>query len=174
MGLLTKLGLRRTRIWDRPTILDEFLDSPLHAVVFRLYLLFLWLRRTPVKPPRNRLPIRVVCISDTHDAIVPHVPNGDLLIFAGDASDDGSAAAIQAQINWLDSLPHQHKVFVCGNHDRWFDIKVRNENDAHQGVDLRDVRYLQRKSIPLTFNCGRRLNIYGAGDVPGSGSSNSA
>ena len=176
MGLLTKFGLRRSVIWERPTILDEFLDSPLQAVVFRLYLILLWLRGTPVKPPRNRQPIKVVCISDTHDAVVPHVQDGDLLIFAGDASDDGTAASIQAQIDWLDSLPHQHKVFVCGNHDSWFDITARSEVDtlSHKNVDLKSVHYLQHKSITLAFKCGRRLNVYGAPDLPRCGPTNFA
>ena len=176
MGLLTRLGLRRSMIWERPTILDEFLDSPLQAIVWRLYLVVLWLRGIPVMPPKNRQPIKVVCISDTHDAITTNVPDGDLLIFAGDSSNDGSAASIQAQLDWLDSLPHQHKVFVCGNHDSWFDINGRSEVDtlAHKNVDLKSVHYLQRKSITLAFKCGRRLNVYGAPDLPRCGPSNFA
>ncbi|RYP73655.1 hypothetical protein DL771_003543 [Monosporascus sp. 5C6A] len=176
MGLLTNLGLRRPSIWERPTALDEFLDSPLQAIIFRLYLVFLSLRGVPVRPPKNRQPIKVVCISDTHDTIVANVPDGDLLIHAGDSSNDGSAASIQAQIDWLDSLPHRHKVFVCGNHDSWFDIKARSEVDAlgQKAVDLKSVHYLQRKSITLAFKCGRRLNIYGAPDLPKCGPSNFA
>ncbi|KAI2602854.1 Metallo-dependent phosphatase [Hypoxylon sp. NC1633] len=171
MGLLVKLGLRRSMQWERPTALDWILDSPLQALVYHLYLLVLWLRGNPVKPPRNKQPIKIVFLSDTHDSIVQHVPDGDLLIHCGDMVDDGSAAAIQRQLDWLASLPHQHKVVVCGNHDSWFDISSRREEDAllHKAVDMKTLHYLERKSITLAFKGGRKLNIYGAPDLPQCG-----
>ncbi|OTA81130.1 hypothetical protein M434DRAFT_401476 [Hypoxylon sp. CO27-5] len=176
MGLLVKLGLRRRIRWEPPTLLDWFLDSPLQAIVFYLYPLILWLRGNPVKPPRNKQPIKIVFLSDTHDSIVQNVPDGDLLIHSGDLVNDGRAASIQKQIDWLDSLPHQHKVLVCGNHDNWFDINARCEEDTilHQNVDLKTVHYLERRSITLTFKGGRKLNIYGSPDIPDFGGSNSA
>ncbi|OTB03721.1 hypothetical protein M426DRAFT_321427 [Hypoxylon sp. CI-4A] len=168
MGLLVKLGLRRAIPWERPTILDWLLDSPLQALVYHLYLIILWLRGNPVKPPRNKQPIQIVLLSDTHESVVPNVPDGDLLIHCGDTVNDGTAASIQKQIDWLDSLPHQHKVLVCGNHDSWFDINSRTEEDSlgHKAVDLKSVHYLERKSITLNFKGGRKLNIYGAPDIP--------
>lgn len=170
MGLLTKLGLRRSNIWDRPTILDELLDSPLQAAVWRLYVLFVWLRGNPVRPPANRDPIRVVCLSDTHEAKPSEIPAGDLLIFAGDACNDGSAGAIQAQLDWLAALPHKHKVFVSGNHDSWFDIRTRSEADitSHADVVFNGVHHLDRKSTTLVIE-KRRLNLYGAPDIPKCG-----
>ncbi|KAI1143180.1 Metallo-dependent phosphatase [Hypoxylon sp. FL0543] len=176
MGLLVKLGLRRRIKWERPTLLDWFLDSPLQAIVFHLYLLILWLRGNPVKPPRNKQPIKIVCLSDTHESIVKDVPDGDLLIHCGDLVNNGRAASIQKQIDWLVSLPHQHKVVVCGNHDSWFDINARSEEDTllHQTVDLKTVHYLERKSITLAFKGGRKLNIYGAPDIPQCGGPDNA
>ncbi|KAI1640030.1 calcineurin-like phosphoesterase [Biscogniauxia mediterranea] len=168
MGLLVRLGLRRAIEWERPTLLDYLLDSPLQAAVHHLYLCILWLRGNPVRPPRNRQPIKIVFLSDTHESIVENVPDGDLLIHCGDLVNDGTAASIQKQIDWLVSLPHQHKVLVCGNHDSWFDINSRSEEDslACRSVDLKTIRYLERKSITLNFKDGRRLNIYGAPDIP--------
>ncbi|CAJ2512347.1 Uu.00g053620.m01.CDS01 [Anthostomella pinea] len=191
MGLLVKLGLRRPSKWERHTLLDWFLDSPLQALVYHLYLVILWLRGNPVRPPRNRPPIKVVCLSDTHDSIVQRVPDGlvsrkpqhtqrvpdgDLLIHCGDLTSDGTAASIQKQIDWLVSLPHQHKVLVCGNHDSWFDINARKEEDilGQRSVNLKSVHYLERKSITLAFKGGRRLNIYGAPDLPQCGGSDNA
>ncbi|ORY65500.1 calcineurin-like phosphoesterase [Pseudomassariella vexata] len=174
MGLLTKLGLRRRMIWDTPTLLDEVLDSPFQALVLRIYLIILWLRGNPVKPPKNgRPPIKIVFLSDTHDEIVQNVPEGDVLIHAGDLTNEGRAADIQRQINWLASLPHQYKVVVCGNHDSWFDRNSRREEDVlgNQRVRLKDsgVHYLARKAVTLNFHGGRRLVIYGAPDVPKCG-----
>ncbi|KAI2623510.1 Metallo-dependent phosphatase [Hypomontagnella submonticulosa] len=171
MGLLVKLGLRRSLEWERPTLLDWILESPLQAIVFHLYLIVLWLRGNPVKPPRNKPPIKIVFLSDTHDSIVQNVPDGDLLIHCGDMTNDGSVASIQKQVDWLASLPHQHKVLVCGNHDSWFDISARREEDtlAHKSVDLKTLHYLQHKSTTLAFKGGRKLNIYGAPDIPQCG-----
>ncbi|KAI1498721.1 calcineurin-like phosphoesterase [Biscogniauxia marginata] len=171
MGLLVKLGLRRDIVWERPTLLDRFLDSPIQAAVYHLYLLVLWLRGNPVRPPRNRQPIKIVFLSDTHESVVEKVPDGDLLIHCGDLVNDGTAASIQKQIDWLVSLPHQHKVFVCGNHDSWFDINARTEEDvlAKRTVDIKTVNYLQRSSIMLSFKDGRRLKVYGAPHVPECG-----
>ncbi|KAK8128207.1 hypothetical protein PG984_009315 [Apiospora sp. TS-2023a] len=165
------LRLRRSSHWDKPTLLDEYLESPLKALVVRLYCLLLWLRGSPMKPPRNRPPIKVVCLSDTHGMIVPNVPPGDLLIHAGDLTQGGTALELQAQIDWLDSLPHRHKVMIGGNHDIFFDIKTRGDEDKTQQtrVKFKSVKYLQRQSVTLAFKGQRRLNVYGAPDIIGSG-----
>lgn len=176
MGLLVKLGLRRPMKWERPTLLDWFLDSPLQALAYSLYLIVLWLRGNPVKPPRHKQPIKIVLLSDTHESIVPRVPDGDLLIHCGDLVNDGAAASIQTQIDWLASLPHQHKVAIAGNHDSWFDINARREEDTlgHKTVNMKGIHYLERQSITLAFKGGRKLNIYGAPDIPQCGGPDNA
>jgi predicted MPP superfamily phosphohydrolase len=176
MGLLTSFGLRRSMEWEPRTLLDWFLASPIQGVIYFLYPIVLWLRGNPVNPPRHKPAIKIVCLSDTHDSIVQNVPDGDLLIHCGDMVNDGTAAAIQKQIDWLASLPHQHKVLVAGNHDSWFDINSRTEEDVlgHRSVELKTLHYLERRSISLTFKGGRKLNIYGAPDIPQCGGSEMA
>jgi hypothetical protein len=66
--------------------------------------------------------MRVVCISDTHgrhDAL--QVPDGDLLLHAGDCSKLGTREQIEAFDRWLGTLPHRHKVVIAGNHDFGFE-----------------------------------------------------
>lgn len=176
MGLLQDAGLRRRSQWDNPTLLDEIIESPLKAIVVRLYCIILWLRGSPVRPPRNRPPIRVVCLADTHEEVVSKVPDGDLLIHAGDMTNSGTAADIQKQLDWLASLPHRHKVIVCGNHDSWFDIRSRREEDtlAHRQVDTKGMNYLENESITLDFEGGRKLNVYGAPSLPKCGDNSNA
>jgi Icc-related predicted phosphoesterase len=60
--------------------------------------------------------MKLVLISDTHGRH-PVVPDGDVLIHAGDLTAGGSLAECRKEIEWLKSLPHQHKIFVAGNHD---------------------------------------------------------
>lgn len=64
--------------------------------------------------------MRVVCISDTHGHRMP-VPEGDLLLHAGDATSRGKPVEIQAFNEWLGSLPHRHKIVIAGNHDFGFE-----------------------------------------------------
>ena len=65
---------------------------------------------------------RIVCLSDTHnfhDQIA--VPDGDVLIHAGDATGRGSIPEIAAFNRWFKKLPHKYKIFVAGNHDWLFE-----------------------------------------------------
>ena len=185
MGILQALHLRRSEPWDPPTPLDHLLTSPLKWLISNIYTLLLLLRGKPFHPPPNisgdRPPIRVVCLSDTHDNVLPSnaIPDGDLLIHCGDLTVDGSRRCIQRQIDWLDGLPHRHKVFVCGNHDGWFDPNVRGglpsrKDDEGGEVDFRRLTYLENSSVTLEFKGGRKLNVYGSGAVPDCGDVNFA
>jgi Icc-related predicted phosphoesterase len=77
--------------------------------------------------------MRIVCISDTHNANGQiAVPDGDLLIHSGDATINGTANEIRLFNDWFTSLPHRHKVFVAGNHDWLFE---RDNVGARQLLD---------------------------------------
>ncbi len=68
--------------------------------------------------------MRVVLISDTHlrhDLHTLDIPDGDVLIHAGDALIGGDLSELAAFCKWFKALPHTHKVFVPGNHDRIFE-----------------------------------------------------
>jgi Icc-related predicted phosphoesterase len=67
--------------------------------------------------------MKLVCISDTHLMHMRHeivVPDGDVLIHAGDATFKGTKDQVQSFAYWFDALPHKHKIFVAGNHDFGF------------------------------------------------------
>lgn len=58
-------------------------------------------------------------MSDTHgkhDEIY-RVPEGDVLIHAGDVSNVGKPSEIKAFAEWFQSQPHKYKCWVGGNHD---------------------------------------------------------
>lgn len=66
--------------------------------------------------------MRIVCLSDTHnrtDGLV--VPEGDLLLHAGDLTSGGSEDEVAHAARWLARLPHPAKVVVAGNHDFLFE-----------------------------------------------------
>ena len=66
--------------------------------------------------------MRIVAISDTH---CQHrniqLPEGDVLIHAGDATNSGTLAQLKDFAEWFDALDYKHKIYVPGNHDRLFE-----------------------------------------------------
>lgn len=169
MGLLTLLGLRRPNQWERPTLLDHLLASPLTYFAVLFYRLVLFLRGHPFHPPPNRQPVRVVCISDTHDQHVS-IPPGDILVHAGDLTDSGTAADIQREVDWLRSQPHPVKVVIAGNHDSWFDVRSRKQEDNAKDarVDLDGLLYLE-SGLTVQEVKGRKITIFGVPDIPKCG-----
>jgi len=85
------------------------------------------------------MPLRLVCLSDTHglhDQL--DVPDGDVLLHAGDFTKRGAEHEVRAFATFLAAQPHRHKVVVAGNHDFLF------ERDATRARELLgDVTYLE-------------------------------
>ena len=66
--------------------------------------------------------VRLVLLSDTHNRCEGmEVPDGDLLLHAGDLTGRGTLPEIERANAWLASLPHPRKVVVAGNHDFAFE-----------------------------------------------------
>jgi predicted phosphodiesterase len=81
--------------------------------------------------------VRLVLLSDTHNTqarIV--VPDGDVLIHAGDSTKRGTMAQLQEVAAFLRGLPHRHKIIIAGNHD--FGL----QEDLALGKDLFGDAYL--------------------------------
>jgi Icc-related predicted phosphoesterase len=97
---------------------------------------------------------KIVCLSDTHNCneqII--VPDGDILIHAGDATVQGTIDEIVFFNEWFSSLPHKYKIFVAGNHDWLFQI---NPKLAQSLLD-ESIIYLQDSLVGI-----EGLKIYGA------------
>lgn len=97
-----------------------------------------------------------------------------MLIHAGDLTNAGTVKDIQAQLDWLASLPHKEKIIICGNHDDYFDPKYRKEDDKGKKLNFSNIHYLEHKAITLKFKGGRKLNFYGAPSTPIIGDKSSA
>lgn len=67
--------------------------------------------------------MKIVCVSDTHwtSHFPKNVPDGDVIVHAGDATFKGRLEEVASFNNWYSSLPHQHKIFVAGNHELSFE-----------------------------------------------------
>ncbi|KAH8757731.1 phosphoesterase [Diaporthe sp. PMI_573] len=108
--------------------------------------------------PSHEDTVRVVCVSDTHNTR-PQLPFGDVLIHAGDLTENGSFDEIQTELSWLSSQAHRYKVFVAGNHDVLLDGEFLEKHperrygssQSKEDLDWGSVIYLQNSSTTLDF-----------------------
>jgi Icc-related predicted phosphoesterase len=62
--------------------------------------------------------MKVVALSDTHGYHRKiSVPDGDILIHAGDITSRGEMSTLEDFNLWLGELPHRYKICIAGNHD---------------------------------------------------------
>ncbi len=102
--------------------------------------------------------MKIVCLSDTHkrEGLVK-VPDGDLLIVAGDFCLEGTHPEAAGFARWLKRLPHKHKVVIAGNHDHVF----QKHPHLAEGEFAEGVHYLYEKAIEI-----EGYTIYGAPWTP--------
>jgi Icc-related predicted phosphoesterase len=87
--------------------------------------------------------MRIVAISDTHYYPVKmDIPDGDVLIHAGDLTGRGKYMEISRAGQWLASLPHKHKIVIAGNHDFLFQQDYGLARQA-LGDGVSGIQYLQ-------------------------------
>jgi len=96
--------------------------------------------------------VKIICISDTHgDHESVSLPDGDVLVHAGDITAHGSRDDFLAFVEWFSNQPHTHKIFIGGNHDAYLEQHpdtvqaVAKENDViylnDSGVELNQIRF---------------------------------
>jgi len=81
----------------------------------------------------------IVCISDTHtyhDRI--EVPDGDILVHAGDFCGQGSIPEVSHFLDWMEKQPHETKIVVPGNHD----ICVEEESEVRKEFERSGIELL--------------------------------
>jgi Icc-related predicted phosphoesterase len=101
--------------------------------------------------------MRLICISDTHTA-TPTLPEGDVLLHAGDLTYQGKTRETKKQLEWIASQPHTHKIIVPGNH----------ELDWEKGY-VPASRYCAELGITLLIDKGITINgikFYGSPRTP--------
>lgn len=91
--------------------------------------------------------MKMVVISDTHgqhrDLILP---DGDILIHAGDISRGGTKEQVIDFLEWFAEHPHSHKVFISGNHDFFFE---QSESKEVRRIIPEGIIYLNDSGIEI-------------------------
>lgn len=60
---------------------------------------------------------RFVCVSDTHNTI-PSLPKGDVLIHAGDLTNQGSYSELKKAVKWIEAADFEVKIVIAGIIDK--------------------------------------------------------
>jgi predicted phosphodiesterase len=107
------------------------------------------------------------------------IPDGDVLVHAGDFTNTGETEQVQDFHDWISDMPHKWKVVISGNHDLTMDTKhyeLRGRDRFHGGsqrYDLATTRSILTEShtvfyledstceIPLSRD-GQTIKVYGS------------
>ncbi|KAL4890098.1 Metallo-dependent phosphatase-like protein [Aspergillus ambiguus] len=144
----------------RPSIWQQFFARP---CVFLAQKLYSWHQAIPPEPVTS--PISIVCISDTHNS-QPPLPDGDILIHAGDLTQSGSLKELDAALTWLRAQPHRTKIVVAGNHDLLLDPSrdgaAKQTASERTNLHWGDITYLENEETTVVCENGRQLRVYGS------------
>ncbi len=103
--------------------------------------------------------MNIVAISDTHGKHNQlSLPEGDVLIHAGDVSSRGSEYEIRIFLDWFASLDFKYKIFIAGNHDFFLE---RASNKAIDKILPHEVIYLNDSGVEI-----EDLHIWGSPVTP--------
>jgi Icc-related predicted phosphoesterase len=168
------------------TAFQQFKSNPSRFIANRLYA---HRERIASTPPTHsstaaagpvddaRALIALACISDTHNSTPSGIPDGDILLHAGDLTNKGTFAELQAQLDWINTLPHPHKVIIGGNHDTLLDDDFINSHpyrvelgdiDRRHELNWGSITYLNGNSTTITVR-KRSLTLFGSPLTPQCG-----
>lgn len=89
--------------------------------------------------------MKVTCISDTHNEHYQlKLGSGEVLIFAGDCTENGTEEEAEAFLYWFAKQDFEHKLMVAGNHDLCFE-----NNKLIKKMIPKEVRYLQNSGCTI-------------------------
>lgn len=120
--------------------------------------------------------MKIVCISDTHNQHEKlDLPEGDVLVHAGDWTGTGTTKQVINFIRWFSKQPHRYKVLIAGNHEitldeesykeRWFWFHKTSPLPYH---DIKNyvkresgIYYLENEGVSI-----EGINFYGSPVTP--------
>ena len=106
--------------------------------------------------------MKIIAISDTHEKHKEiTIPEGDMLIHAGDFTFTGKFQAVADFAQWMKSQPHKYKICIAGNHELTLDPRAPNRNIIINLLKEAGIIYLEDSSIEL-----EDVKFYGSPHTP--------
>ena len=94
--------------------------------------------------------MKIISISDSHGQHQKiKIPEGDLLIHAGDIIEYGTGEEIYDFLRWFAKQPCTYKVFIAGNHDLFFNQSNAKKYKNFTDLKAQNIYYLQNSGIEL-------------------------
>lgn len=92
--------------------------------------------------------MQIVAISDTHGKHLDlqPLPEGDVLIHAGDITRSGTKEQVVDFLQWFAEQKHIHKIFIAGNHDFFFE---QADSDEISCIIPEGIIYLNDSSVEI-------------------------
>lgn len=93
--------------------------------------------------------MKLVSISDTHGmhrSLEGKIPDGDVLVHAGDLTRHGKIHELIDFCEWFASQPHPHKIFIAGNHDECLE---KDSAQAKFYIEKHGLTYLEDSSVVI-------------------------
>lgn len=101
--------------------------------------------------------MKIIAISDTHNKHETlTLPEGDILVHAGDATSKGSEYEVRRFLDWMRKQDFIHKIFVAGNHD-WF--CETNPGLTKMMCQERGIHYLENSGLIIKSMTDPSINI---------------
>lgn len=93
--------------------------------------------------------MKITIISDTHGKHYELVdmPEGDMIIHAGDISSLGRVSEVIMFLDWFTKLPYKHKIFISGNHDFLFQVQPIYATALVK--EYPGINYLENSSVEI-------------------------
>ena len=106
--------------------------------------------------------MKIVAISDTHGKHRNLVlPEGDILIHAGDVSSMGKESEIKDFLNWFSNTDFTYKIMIAGNHDFYFE-KIGDNAKVLEELIPANVIYLNDSGVEIENLGQKTLRIWGS------------
>lgn len=106
--------------------------------------------------------MKIVAISDTHGKHRNLVlPEGDILIHAGDVSSMGKESEIKDFLNWFSKTDFTYKIMIAGNHDFYFE-KIGDNAKVLEELIPANVIYLNDSGVEIENLGQKTLRIWGS------------
>ncbi|KZF22138.1 Metallo-dependent phosphatase [Xylona heveae TC161] len=140
--------------------------------------------------PKSRK-VRLVCVSDTHNASALtgafKLPRGDILVHAGDLSNQGSLSELRRAAEWIEKTEFQVKIVIAGNHDITLDQEFyqqygpyfhnQHPQDSQECIKLftesQNITYLTHSAatvrVPYLDGTEVKLKVFGSPYSPARG-----
>ena len=127
-----------------------------------------WLRSREKKAaePRKKKGVRIVCISDTHGRHrdIANMPDGDVLIHAGDFTHFGKVTDAKDMNKWFEELStkYRHIIVVDGNHEANAQFKKSTGSILNHATFLRNgMAAIEMFPSELTGGVRATVKVFG-------------